>query len=365
MRLILLIALWPIVISLSCPQPTLGQAVGQTIDPPRAVVPTRQDPPATDGSGAEALTVMTWNLEWFYDEQQGDNFSDLAKEKSSPDRSAWDWRRDAIAASVAAARPTVLALQEVENRRVLWYLAQALRRQHHLQYSEAGLEGRDYFTEQDVGLMVRPPADTDSLVQHGYPRRLRSSNQFYDVSKHLQAEIEFQHGNQSHRVLLLNVHLRARPEAEAFRIRQARLLQHWLSDAIRSGQNVIVLGDFNSEETSDQSRPDSDLGIVCGLETDDPNDDLVDLTLQLPGNERQTHLLPGRQYDRILCSRSLLEDDPSRPDLVFSKIEILEALCVRGTRDDPQQHWESYWELPESERDLSDHFPVMATFEVR
>ncbi len=35
---------------------------------------------------AEPLTVMTWNLEWFFDDNAGDNFSELAKEKASPSR---------------------------------------------------------------------------------------------------------------------------------------------------------------------------------------------------------------------------------------------------------------------------------------
>ncbi len=155
----------------------------------------------------EPLTVMTWNLEWFFDENDSDNFSELAKQKSSPNRDQWDWRRDAFSDSIAKARPTVLAVQEVENRRVLWYLSQALRRRHKLQYDEFALEGRDFFTEQDVGLILRPPADLISLTQYGYPHRLRSSNQYYDVSKHLMAEVGFQYDQQSFSVLILNVHL--------------------------------------------------------------------------------------------------------------------------------------------------------------
>ena len=179
------------------------------------------------------------------------------------------------------------------------------------------------------------------------------------------AEIEFLHGGEIYRVLILNVHLRAKPEGESFRIRQARLMHRWVSDAVRAGRDVIVLGDLNTEETGLKTRPESDLGVASGLETADTADDLIDLNLRLPADNRQTHMLPGRQYDRILCSRSLIEDDPSKPDLVFSKIEVLRALCVRGAADEPQQHWDEYWSLPDDQRDLSDHYPVMATFEVR
>lgn len=128
---------------------------------------------------------------------------------------------------------------------------------------------------------------------------------------------------------------------------------------------MIVLGDFNSEEVGLETRAGSDIGIASGLETVDTADDLIDLSQHLPQGERQTHMLLGRQFDRILCSRSLLEDDPTKPDLVFAKIEVIRSLSVRGTADVPLQHWEEYWSLPEAERDLSDHYPVMATFEVR
>ncbi len=321
------------------------------------------------GSGAksavEPLTVMTWNLEWFYDDEAGDNYSELAKEKTAPSRAEWDWRRDAIASSIAESKPTVLAVQEVENRRVLWYLARALTRNHKLEYHELGIESRDHFTEQDVGIMYRPPADALSLFQGTYPQRMRSSNQYYDVSKHLMAVLEYPTGETSERVLVMNVHLRSREEGEPLRLRQARLVHHWIADAIKKGENVILLGDFNTEEKGAETRKESDLGIASGLETPGGDDDLVDLNQRLPSGMRQTHLLEGRQFDRILCSRSLLEDDPSRLDLVFTKIEVRRDLAVRGKQDTPEQHWETYWKLPPAERDLSDHYPVMATFEVR
>ena len=35
------------------------------------------------------LKVATWNLEWFFDDHQGDNFSDLSKKLSAPSRADW------------------------------------------------------------------------------------------------------------------------------------------------------------------------------------------------------------------------------------------------------------------------------------
>lgn len=163
----------------------------------------------------------------------------------------------------------------------------------------------------------------------------------------------------------MNVHLRSKAEGEPLRLRQARLVHHWLAEAIKAGENVVLLGDFNTEERGEFTRRESDIGILCGFETPDTSDDLVDLNLRLPAGERQTHLLAGRQFDRILCSRSMLEDDPSRRDLVFKSIEVKRDLAIQGRPDTTEEHWGSYWELGDHERDLSDHYPVMATFEMK
>ncbi len=134
---------------------------------------------------------------------------------------------------------------------------------------------------------------------------------------------------------------------------------------IERGEHLIVLGDFNTEQRSDETRDDSDLGILSGRETDRTDDDLVDLNLRLPPGDRQTHLLDGRQFDRIFCSPSLVTDDPGRRDLTFRSIEVRRDLSIQGQPDDSQLHWENYWEIPADQRDLSDHYPVIATFEVR
>ena len=317
-------------------------------------------------TASEKLTVMTWNLEWFYDDQNGDNYSDLAKEKSAASRSDWDWHRDAITKSIHKAKPTILAVQEVENRRVLWYLKRALDRDYKDDYEELCDESKDHFTEQDVGLMYRAPVEMLQTTHFGQTRAMKKTQRYYDVTKHIMAVFEIPNGTDDpERVTVMNIHLRSRAEGESLRIRQARLLNLWIADRIAAGENVIVIGDTNTEEKGDVTRPESDLGLLCGLETETKADDLVDLNLELPAKGRQTHLLPGRQFDRIMVSQSLLEDDPDRPDLVFSSIEVLKELSIQGEPDTETDHWEDYWSRPADERDLSDHYPVIATFEIK
>ncbi|WP_372720369.1 endonuclease/exonuclease/phosphatase family protein [Novipirellula sp.] len=314
---------------------------------------------------SKSLSVMTWNLEWFYDEMSGDNHSQLGRQKSAPNRDAWDWKRDAVAQRIAQANPTIAAFQEVENRRVLWYLAQALKREFSVDYRESCVEGNDYFTEQDVGILYRNPADLLSQTQRDRSESQLRDKRFYDVTKHLIAVFQFPIGDRFERVSVVNVHLRSRPEGAPIRARQARLLHAWLHDSIERGENVIVLGDFNSEEPADRLSGDSELAIVAGSETASTQDDLIDLHRYLDHRVTGTHSIPGKHFDRILVSRSLIEDDPNHKDLVFQSIKVRADLNIQGTPDDPQRHWDHYWDIAEDERDVSDHLPVIATFEVK
>ena len=50
----------------------------------------------------KSISVATWNVEWLFDDYQGDNFSKLAKEQSAPSREVWEWRRDALAEAIAS-----------------------------------------------------------------------------------------------------------------------------------------------------------------------------------------------------------------------------------------------------------------------
>src|SRR5690348_4713669 len=73
------------------------------------------------------LTIATWNLEWFFDQYTGDNSAELAKKQSAPSREDWDWKLAGVAKVISEIKPDILALQEVENRRVLFYLNQKLK----------------------------------------------------------------------------------------------------------------------------------------------------------------------------------------------------------------------------------------------
>ena len=60
----------------------------------------------------------------------------------------------------------------------------------------------------------------------------------------------------------------------------------------------------------------------------------------------------------------MIDDDPSIKDWVFEKVEILPEVSTRGT-EPIDDHWERRYTKPIEQRDLSDHFPVMATFRLK
>lgn len=320
---------------------------------------------AERGAG-DPFVVSTWNLEWFYDDYKGDNFGDLPKEQSAPTRNDWNWKRDAVAASVDQIKPDVIAFQEIEGQRALFYLTRAIESMHNTKYRVGFVEGTDYFTEQDVGYLIGPRVSMTRIARYEQSSSMFESNEFRNVSKHAEMVVEVPVGDGVETVTIMNVHFRARAEVVDIRTRQARLVHAWLAERIAAGENIIVLGDTNSEETSYPPTAGSDIGALAGLDTPSTDDDLIDLGKYLPEDQRRTHMLPGKHFDRILVSPSLLEDNPNRADLVFESITRREDLAIRGAGlDSQEEHWDGYWKMSDSERDISDHWPLVAKFMVK
>ena len=304
----------------------------------------------------ESITIATWNLEWFYDDYQGDNSSDLAKKLSAPNSDEWQWRLENVADVVGQLAPTILALQEVENQLVVHRLRQEVEKQHGIRYRIAFIQGYDFGTEQDVAILYQ-----SGLVE--FSRREQSlemfdSGEYRNVSKHLFARFEWGAGEEKQVLHLCNLHLRATADRADYRARQCRLIRHWMQERIEAGENVIILGDLNTEqmiedEVSDQR--ESDIGILRGLDTPAEADDLVDLHQYLPADQRSTHMI-GKQFDRILLSAAAHDDGQGR-DLVYSRMVNRRDLVVRGTAD--EDHRDVYYQIDQKERDLSDHYPLM------
>lgn len=307
----------------------------------------------------KALTVATWNLEWFFDDETQNNRSAVAKEQSAPSREEWDWRVAMFASAIANFEPTILAVQEIEDRNCMQALTKVLKDRHDLSYRVAFIDGYDSGTEQDVAILFRSGLVEFSRREQSYS--MFNSKEFYNLSKHLIARFEWQAGDRTIPLTLMVMHLRATADAAELRSKQARLAHEWMRRQIASGENVIIIGDLNVEEPAGAILPDGDgMHLLLGKGTPETNDDLIDLLERAPVDSRRTHLILDKQFDRILASSSLVQGSGGYR---FEKIEVLSQHNIRGEGPDAD-HWDTRYTKDRKERDLSDHHPVMATLEL-
>jgi endonuclease/exonuclease/phosphatase family metal-dependent hydrolase len=305
------------------------------------------------------LVVATWNLEWFFDHYTGDNFNDVPRQQSAPTRADWDWKLAEVARVIAVIKPDILAVQELENRRALVMLCSKLKKEYALQYKFAYIEGDDFFTEQDVALLYQ--SGLTHFGKYEQSKEMHSSKEFYNINKQIVGEFEWGPADDRERLTILNAHFRAMEDAAAIRARQAKLVRYWMKEKLGRGENVIVLGDLNSNDSAAETTPEGDIGILTGKNTSDQADDLFDTLLSLSGDAKSSHL-NGAQYDRILISPSLVNDNPKQTDLVFKSVSIRPDVVVRGQEQD-KEHRDIYWQIPVEERDVSDHYPLIAEFD--
>lgn len=326
-------------------------------------VSVAQDPSSERAWSADRapqeLKIATWNLEWFFDDFKGNNRSDVAKEQSAPSREEWEWRVGNFAAAIAKFEPTILAVQEIEDRGVMQNLTKVLKEKFNQSYRVAFIEGFDSGTEQDVALIFK--SGLVEIARREQNNAMFESKEFYNLSKHLITRFEWQHGDRVIPLTILNLHLRATADAAELRQKQARLAHAWMRKGIASGENVLILGDLNVEESAGEVKADGDgMHLLLGRGTSSANDDLVDLLERAPAEKRRTHLILDKQFDRILASAPMVDGTGGYR---FRGIEVLSQWNIRGAGADAD-HWDTRYTKDYAERDLSDHHPVMVTFEL-
>ncbi len=307
------------------------------------------------------LTIATWNLEWFYDWYIDDNQSETAKVNSAPSKKDWEWRLDASADAIAKMHPTFLALQEIENRKVLDELVERIKARHRIEYEVCFVQGRDVATEQDVAVLclkgLRP-----QFRRAPEPREF-DRRDAKRVSKQLMVEVPWGEGQYLRRISIITVHLMSGADIgkEMDRCDQARYIKRWIKDEHRLGHYVVLVGDMNTV-TMQPSRDlkESALDVLTGKDTpNDQDDDLEDVIQLLPPEDRVTFGSRRNTLDHILISPKLR----TGPGVVFDGIANRKDLTIRGRMPDFQWRGDRrFWKVPEEERDLSDHYPIMARF---
>lgn len=307
------------------------------------------------------LSVATWNLEWFYDWDINDNQSETAKINSAPSKKDWEWRLRATADAIAKIKPTVLCLQEIENRKVLDALAATIKERHHIDYEVCFAQGRDTFTEQDVGILVLRGLRPQS--RRAPEPRNWNSREVKPLTKQLMVEIPWGDGPNQRRLTFINVHLMAGDDIgkEMDRCDQARFIKHWIRDEHKAGHYVILVGDMNTAEVRNAEPKERALDVLTGKDTpSDPDDDLDDVTNIMPPMDRITFGSRGSMLDHILISPKLKKG----PGITFNTISNRRDIVIRGQGPDFKLRLRDkrFWKIDEDERDLSDHYPLLAKF---
>lgn len=293
---------------------------------------------------ADEFRVAAWNLEWFFDHDASDDSSTIGRDFAAPEAQEFSDRVETFADAIQQLSPSIIALQEVENRKVVQAIANRLAAEHHLDYKVAFVQGRDRYTGQDVAYLVKQ--DIPFTANRFSFAPFRRNRDFKDLSKHLKLEVTVN----GEPITLVTVHLITKLND---RLRQAQTLRGWV-EALVPTKNLIVLGDFNTGLRFDRTTPTSEMGIIRGLKTSDTTDDLFDVHQLL--DERATHV-SGREFDRILVSPPLRDNQ----GLKLVSAQTRRDLTIRGSADNTRA---VDYARSIGEQDLSDHFPIIAVFSV-
>lgn len=297
-------------------------------------------PAAVQLTNGDEIDVMTWNLKFFYDADTSDNVSELALEQSADSDAEFAQRLERAAVVIRnAGLPEIVALQEVENQKVVQRLADALNANHGANYKVGFVQGKDSYTEQDVAFLYEDrglSVEFQRIPTAGFS----NSNLYKMPSKHcVMAITHTLAAGQTKQLLLVNCHFVAGGQAssEAQRKKQSRVVNRFVANSIaaRPTCGVIVLGDMNANIRHAATTAQDSMGVLRGMSTSSAADDLLDLHGELAPANRKTHV-SGKELDRIFLSGSLLDEE----GLVFSQVTVRRDLV----------------------QNESDHFPLIATF---
>ena len=260
------------------------------------------------------LTVAAWNVEWLFD--------GINDPLPVPPRNAAfsvASKIQAIAAVLREMNADIVHMAEVENCAIL----DSVAANWNSSYKPLMISGTDSYLRQQVALLthVWPKSaltrSTERVELIAEGQRSGSTG----LSKHLIADFSIA----GRELRILGLHLKARPHQPDARVKregQARIAQNIIHEALRMGEDVIVLGDFNDFD-SDVPDPSGEVpsSKVLRLLKDVDNDgrpDLWNVLRRVPVSERYSSWYDrnhdGRfQYDErqlidhILVSNSLTD----------------------------------------------------------
>ena len=230
-------------------------------------------------------------------------------------------KRISIAAERIGGRlglPHILALQEVENQRVLDRLSRRIEQRYAVTYRGLLLAGNDV-SGINLGYLVRDNIEIRRVEQLFHDKRLpRDGSPLFS-----RPPLLLEACSDDDCLLLVNLHLRSmrglgdpmrRERVIDKRLRQAEMLATWLDrqQRVNPAQALMLLGDFNALTPSDEwldvaaiLRGDGDNPDTAARERDLVDPDLLDLTQKIPLGRRYSYIFrrQKQQLDYMFVNR--------------------------------------------------------------
>ena len=271
------------------------------------------------GASAEPLSVLTQNLNRFYDDvDNGMQEKVLSKQR---------FRQRVTAAAKKFGNsyglPHIIALQEVENLNVLNQIAAEMERRYDTRYRPVLLPGHDP-SAINLAYLLRYELEIRKVEQLFRVETFGAGAQALFSRPPLYLEACYLENCLS----LLNLHLRSMrgidSAASGERVRRKRLAQaesvaRWSNrlQNSKTGISLLILGDLNALTPADEhvdvagvirGNPDNRSRRLHGPDLVQP--DLVDLTLLIPPQKRYSFVFRRRkqQLDYMLINRSFAAD---------------------------------------------------------
>lgn len=244
---------------------------------------------------ADGIRLATLNTEFMFDGADGEGEATFPH-KGDPVLARA--HRDRIGSILRMLDADVVVLQEVESDVAMQLLVDESLAG--FGYTVHFVQGLDFFTGQNIGILSRVPIDTvgrtDELVRRG------STTELQGVSKNMFARLTL--GGTP--TTLIGVHFLARPDDPARKPRreaQAEVIRRLVVQELELGRAVAVVGDFNDFDDQVRdirgSRPITNVLTTIKSARPGPQDDLHNVVEDVAQERRFTSHYDRNSNDRV------------------------------------------------------------------
>jgi len=296
----------------------------------------------------DGFTVVALNACWLFDGIGEEQFNTAPQCEEDAEE-----RLTKVANYLATVDADFITIEEIESADMLHRLNEKLGGQYH----EIFVQGTDDYTGQDVAGLSRVPVlamgRSDATQTYPIPgSKIRAPRGTEDVAKHFWATIEL--GDEI--ITFIGLHLLAYPdELERFvrREAQALIIQNLAKEFFDLGHEVVILGDVNDFDSVVCDAADNDPRSCVDLlfkdiDPDVDGDELFNAAASIPQEQRYTYW-----YDE---NRNGIDDGPEEHSMIDH------MYVTRGLADaiiDVRIDHAGY-----EARTVSDHWPIIATFDL-